>query len=40
MAVKPYMGVIRNSVPTNWSSKNENLSEPDSILELEYVYGY
>ncbi len=40
MAVKPYMGVIKNSVPTNWRKENENLAEPDCRLELEYIHGY
>lgn len=34
------MGVIKNSVPSNWSKGNENLNEPECRLELEYIHGY
>ena len=40
MAVKPFLGVIKNSVPSEFSKKDIDLSPPDIGLELEYVHGY
>ncbi len=39
MAVKPWLGAVRNSVPTDYSPNLEG-GQPDQQLELEYVYGY
>jgi len=40
MAVKPWMGAIKNGAPTGFSiPKNLNKS-PDATLELEYCFGY
>ena len=40
MAVKPWAGVVRNSVPTNYKPSREAGAAPEATLELEYVYGY
>ena len=40
MAVKPFLGVVRNSIPSNWNDSKMNLSDPDCSLDLEYAYGY
>jgi len=40
MAVKPFVGVVKNSVPTNFNSSKINLNEPNANLELEFVHGY
>lgn len=40
MAVKPYLGVINNSIPTNFNPSKIDLEEPNSNLELEFVHGY
>lgn len=40
MAVKPFLGVVKNSVPSDFNEKNINLNEPNSNLELEFVHGY
>ena len=38
MAVKPYLGVIKNSVPSDFD--NYDLNEPNANLELEFIHGY
>lgn len=40
MAVKPWMGVVKNSVPTNYKPNNRDGDAPDANLELEYIHGY
>ena len=40
MAVKPYLGVVKNSVPSDFDAKKVDNSEPSMGLELEYVHGY
>jgi microtubule-associated protein-like 6 len=40
MAVKPWMGVVKNSVPTNYKPNKRNTEAPDASLQLEYVHGY
>lgn len=40
MAVKPWEGVVRNSVPTGYKRKKGDDDPPDASLELEYVHGY
>jgi len=40
LAVKPWMGVIKNSVPRSYKASALDLKEPEASLELEYVYGY
>lgn len=40
MAVKPFLGVVKNSVPSGFNEKKVNLNEPDANLELEFVHGY
>ncbi len=39
MAVKPWEGVVRNSVPSDYVPKRGEDDEPDAELELEYVFG-
>jgi microtubule-associated protein-like 6 len=40
MAVKPFLGVVRNSVPSDWNDSKVKLSDPDCSMDLEYVHGY
>lgn len=40
MAVKPWKGVIDNSVPSNYKPSKSDGDAPDANLKLEYVYGY
>lgn len=40
MAVKPWLGVIKNSVPSNYKPSKGDSQGPDATLELEYVFGY
>lgn len=40
MAVKPWLGVVENSVPTNYKPSPRDGEAPDATLELEHVYGY
>lgn len=40
MAVKPWLGVIKNSVPSNYKPSKSDYLGPDATLELEYVFGY
>lgn len=40
MAVKPYLGVVKNSVPSYWKDSSQDLSEPNHSLELEFIHGY
>lgn len=40
MAVKPWLGVIKNSVPSNYKPSKNTSYDPDANLDLEYVFGY
>lgn len=40
MAVKPWEGAVRASVPSNYKPKKEDADAPNTSLSLEYVYGY
>ena len=40
MAVKPWLGVIKNSVPSSYKPSKTDFQGPDATLELEYVFGY
>lgn len=40
MAIKPFVGVVKNSVPSDFDSKKVNMNEPNANLELEFVHGY
>mmetsp|Transcript_29967 Transcript_29967/g.29181 ORF Transcript_29967/g.29181 Transcript_29967/m.29181 type:complete len:134 (+) Transcript_29967:576-977(+) len=40
MAVKPWMGVINNSVPSNYKPSSRDGAAPDASLQLEYIHGY
>lgn len=40
MAVKPWKGVIDNSVPSDYKPSKSDGDAPDANLKLEYVYGY
>ena len=40
MAVKPWKGVVDNSVPSDYKPSKLDGAKPDANLELEYVYGY
>lgn len=40
LAVKPWEGVVKNSVPTNYQPKKGDDDPPNASLELEYVHGY
>ena len=39
MAVKPWLGVVKNSVPTNYKPNPRDGDAPDANLELEYIHG-
>lgn len=40
MAVKPFLGVVKNSVPSSFDPKKVDLSIPNMSLDLEYIHGY
>jgi WD40 repeat protein/Ca2+-binding EF-hand superfamily protein len=40
MAVKPFLGVVKNSVPSDFDPKKYDPSNPNVSLDLEYVHGY
>jgi len=40
MAVKPWLGVVKNSVPSNYKPQKGENDAPEASLELEYVHGY
>ena len=40
MAVKPFIGVVKNSVPSNHKPRDITLESPNANLELEFVHGY
>ena len=40
MAVKPWLGVVQNSVPTNYKPNPRDSEAPDANLQLEHIYGY
>ena len=40
MSVKPWMGVVNNSVPDGFRPNKRDGEAPDATLELEYVHGY
>lgn len=39
-AVKPWIGVVNNSVPTGYKPSKRDGEAPDAEAQLEYVYGY
>ncbi|CAG9325772.1 unnamed protein product [Blepharisma stoltei] len=40
LAVKPWEGVVKHSVPSNYRPKKGDDDPPDANLELEYIHGY
>lgn len=40
LAVKPWEGVVKNSVPSNYQPRKGEDDPPNASLELEYVHGY
>lgn len=40
MAVKPWVGTVKATIPTNYKKSRGDSEEPEADLELEYVYGY
>lgn len=40
MAVKPWIGTVKNSVPSTYQPKKGESNAPEANLELEYVHGY
>jgi len=40
MANKPWLGSVKNSVPTGYKASKLDREAPDASLQLEYVYGY
>ena len=40
LAVKPWEGVVKNSVPSNYKPSKSEANSPDACLQLEYVHGY
>lgn len=40
LAVKPWEGVVKNSVPSSYKPSKADSNSPDACLQLEYVHGY
>lgn len=40
MAVKPWLGVVKNSVPSKYKPNPRDSEAPDASLQLEYIHGY
>ena len=40
MAVKPFLGAVKNSAPSNSRDFKGNLDPPDMDMQLKYVHGY
>lgn len=40
MAVKPWKGVVDNSVPSKYKPNKRDGEAPDATLQLEYIHGY
>lgn len=40
MAVKPYLGAVKNSAPSNSREFKGNLDPPEMDIQLKYVHGY
>ena len=40
MAVKPWKGVVDNSVPSKYKPSKRDGEAPDATLQLEYIHGY
>ena len=40
MAVKPWLGVIKNSQPNGYKPSKRDRAAPDATLNLEYIFGY
>ena len=40
LAVKPWEGVVKNSVPSNYKPSKSETNPPDACLQLEYIHGY
>lgn len=40
MAVKPWLGAVKNSVPTNYKPSKGESDPPSTQLSLEFVHGY
>ena len=40
MATKPWIGVVKNSVPTGYKQEKGVINAPDACLDLEYIHGY
>ena len=40
MAVKPWMGVIANSVPDGYKRNSRDADAPDATLDLDYIHGF
>lgn len=40
MAVKPWVGAVKNSVPTSYKASKNDSAAPEAGLALEHVYGY
>lgn len=40
MAVKPWKGVVDNSVPSKYRPSKLDGAAPEADLELEHIYGY
>jgi len=40
MAIKPWIGAVKASVPSDYKPSKDESLPPKSSLELEYVHGY
>lgn len=40
MAVKPWVGTVKNTVPDGWKQKPTDGDVPDATLSMSYIHGY
>ena len=40
LAVKPFVGVVKNSIPSDYKPSARDGAMPEAELDLEYVFGY
>lgn len=40
MAVKPWVGTVKNTVPDGWKPKPSDGDVPDATLSMSYIHGY
>lgn len=40
MSVKPWVGVVKNTVPSTYKPNKRDTEAPEGTLQLEYIHGY